>query len=421
MKSQLIYLRRISDVNPNTPGFDELSDTTEVTFVPLEAVWPSGHGDLTRRALKADVASGYTRFHAGDVLMPKITPTFEAGRVMVANIRTPAGAATTEIHVIRASHDADPRFISYTLQSEPFLQEGATTLQGVGNLRRIPPDFVKNYQIPLFALDEQQAIADFLDRETAQIDAMVAAQERLITLLEERQDAAWSLAFRELAQHASFMPLRRVISSIVDGPFGSSLTSAHYSESGTRVIRLGNVGINEFKDHDKAYIPRAYADQLAAHEARCGDVIVAGLGDEQMPIGRATVVPRIGPAIVKADCYRVRPSNRVTAEYLAWALSAPPTREQIVLHSRGSTRQRLNTAIVRNVIIPVPELGSQRLAVLTSRRHSDRTDTMITKARQSIALMKERRAALISAAVSGQIDVHSDTGDGERVLEEVTA
>lgn len=421
MNRRTVQLRRLAEVNPTTPEFDAVPDDSEIAFVPLEAVWPSGRGDLTRRARKETVASGYTRFQSGDVLVPKITPTFEAARVMVANTPTRVGAATTEVHVVRAGTAADSRFIAYTLQSAPFIQEGTTTLQGVGNLRRVPPEFLKEYRVADLCLESQRAIADFLDRETAQIDAMVDAQERLVALLEERRNAGWSRYFDELVQASPSLPVRRIIASIVDGPFGSSLTSAHYSDSGTRVIRLGNIGINEFKDADKAYIPDDYARELDSHSAAPGDVVIAGLGDERMPLGRAAVVPDIGPAIVKADCYRVRPNDQVTANYLAWAMSAPPTREQIALLARGSTRQRLNTTIVREVTIPVPSLSEQRRVVAAHQEHAAKTGSMIAKARESIALMKERRAAVISAAVTGRIDVRTGIEQVERDLEEARA
>src|SRR5690606_2665099 len=104
--------------------------------------------------------------------------------------------------------------------------------------------------------------------------------EELITFLEERLDSVWQELFTEAETRGSSVSLRRLLDSIVDGPFGSSLTSAHYTPYGTRVIRLGNIAINRFKDEDQAFISDEYASTLQAHSAQAGDVIVAGLGDE---------------------------------------------------------------------------------------------------------------------------------------------
>jgi type I restriction enzyme S subunit len=293
-----------------------------------------------------------------------------------------------------------PSYLLYTMQAarqELSLRGQGTTFVelSTASLGSIP--------IPAPPMSEQAAVVDFLDRETAEIDAFIADQEQLIELLAERRDAGWQAALDGLK--FPDVPLRRVIASIVDGPFGSSLTSAHYSERGARVVRLGNIGINEFKDDDQAFISMAYFAELAAHSIKEGDVVVAGLGDDRMPLGRATVVPDIGPAIVKADCYRLRPGPLVTSEYLAWVLSAPQSRYRMIELSRGSTRQRLNTSVVRDVAIPLPPVGLQSRVVKETRHHSQELDAAITDAREAIALSRERRTALISAAVTGKIDV----------------
>lgn len=295
----------------------------------------------------------------------------------------------------------DPTFLYYACTTIPFDMLSTSTAlpsmtQGDLNAVRLPEP---NYEA-------QQAITAFLDRETAKIDALIAKQEQLIATLREDQDAAWSADFNRLRDSAPLVPVRRVIESIVDGPFGSSLTSAHYTNDGARVIRLGNIGINEFKDEDHAYVSLDYAQTLSAHAVQAGDVIVAGLGDERMPLGRATVAPpQIGPAIVKADCYRVRPKPLLTADYLAWALSAPPTRTQMALLARGSTRARLNTTVVREVTIPVPPLHVQEEIVDQSRIALDRIDALIRKSTEMVATLREYRSALVTDAVTGKIDV----------------
>lgn len=253
------------------------------------------------------------------------------------------------------------------------------------------------------SLSDRRGLVAFLDRELAEIDAFIAEQEELIGLLTERRDASWQSAIDSLS--ATEVPLRRIVDSVVDGPFGSSLTATHYSESGARVIRLGNIGVNAFKDLDQAFIPMAYFAELGTHSVRGGDVVVAGLGDDRMPLGRAAVVPELGPAIVKADCYRVRPNRLATNSFLAWVLSAPQTRARFGLMSRGSTRQRLNTSVVRDVLVPLPSIPEQERVVAETDEVIRELDATIADAHHAITLSKERRAALISAAVTGKIDV----------------
>lgn len=306
-------------------------------------------------------------------------------------------------------HDEHPRYLNWLFRSPTYATGYRLQSRGVRiGQAEIDNDLYRAMPVLLPPREEQRAIADYLDRETAQIDTLIAEQQRLVEMLHERRDAGWAKTYQSLAADAATLPIRRVIESIVDGPFGSSLTSAHYADAGARVIRLGNIGINEFKDDDTAYIPLEYAARLAVHAVRAGDVVVAGLGDDRMPLGRAAVVPDIGPAIVKADCYRVRPLPSVDPFYLAWALSAPPTRSQIALLSRGATRARLNTGVVREARIPVPSVTQQRETVRRSGRDAERIDALIAETERFIELSRERRSALITAAVTGQIDVQED-------------
>ncbi|GAC84452.1 type I restriction enzyme specificity protein [Gordonia paraffinivorans NBRC 108238] len=293
------------------------------------------------------------------------------------------------------------RFLYYACTTIPFSQLSTNTA-----LPSMTQGDLKEVRLPAPDFGTQNLIADFLDRETAKIDALISKQEQLIATLREESDRLWAQDVVQLSESFPTVQLRRVIESIADGPFGSSLTSSHYSPEGARVVRLGNIGINEFRDNDHAYIPLDYARTLATHEVTEGDVVVAGLGDEKMPLGRAAVVPDIGPAIVKADCYRIRTrADRLRPDYLAWFLSAPPTRSQIALLARGATRSRLNTSVVKNVKIPTPPLTTQESVVLKSRDHLSRITILVSEAEKLSETLHEYRSALITNAVTGKIDV----------------
>ncbi|TLF92464.1 hypothetical protein FEK35_30520 [Nocardia cyriacigeorgica] len=304
-------------------------------------------------------------------------------------------------------HDADSRYLNWLFRSAAYTAGYALQSRGVRiGQAEIDNDLYRAMPVLLPPIDEQRNIADYLDRETTRVDTLIEEQQRLIEMLRERRDSVWAACVEEARHLGRPAAVRRVIESIVDGPFGSSLTSAHYSDEGARVIRLGNIGVNEFKNGDAAFIPLDYAKKLEAHTVAQGDVVVAGLGDDKMPLGRAAVVPAaLGPAIVKADCYRLRPNERVGAGYLAWVMSAPQTRSQIMMLARGSTRARLNTRVVQQVEIPLPGRDTQDALVARSNAETANIDRLIAESERFVELARERRAALITAAVTGQIDV----------------
>jgi type I restriction enzyme S subunit len=275
---------------------------------------------------------------------------------------------------------------------------------------------------------EQSAIAAALDRETARIDALIAKKTRFIELLKEKRQAlithsvtkgldqnvrmkdsgvAW---IGQVPEHWELAQLAKLSVSRCDGPFGSGLKSEHYTDSGVRVIRLQNIGWAQFKAGDAAYIAFDYwqGELGGGHDALPGDVLIAGLGDENNLLGRACVVPDdIDNAMVKADCYRFRVGPRVVPEYVALTLSAT-SRAECGFLATGATRDRLNLTLASARQIPVPPIEEQREIVAAIDRSATRLDELMTKVERSIALLKERRSALITAAVTGQIDLRED-------------
>lgn len=343
----------------------------------------------------------------GDVLFTKDSETADDIGVP-AFIKTSAPDLVCGYHVAIASPDSalvDPKFLFWFLSSRPARTWWETRASGVTRVGLRQEDI---RHLPLGVLPpvhHQRAVADFLDRETAQIDDMIEAQQGVVDKLNERHNAAWAQAYHRLMGNAPERQVRNCVVSLVDGPFGSSLTSAHYADDGTRVIRLGNVGINAFKAKDAAFIDDEYAQVLSQHAARAGDVIFAGLGDTSQPLGRACVVPDgLGPAIVKADCYRLRPRHDVSARYLAWALSSPPVLAQNRELARGTTRQRMNTTLAKSIRIAIPSLEVQEEVVAQYDLASRSLSTAMDAAREVIDLLRERREALITAAVTGRID-----------------
>ncbi|WP_163376805.1 restriction endonuclease subunit S [Dietzia sp. Alg238-R159] len=305
-------------------------------------------------------------------------------------------------------HLLDKEYAHHLFRSVPFQEEFFRFGTGIHwdlwstrftSMRQIP--------VPLPPLPTQRAIADYLDRETAEIDAMAAELDGLEDTLSSRRDAEWESLYRGVS--GPEIAVQYLIESIADGPFGSALTSSHYSDSGYRVIRLGNLGINEYRDADKAYIPEMYGKQLDRHSVTTGDVVMAGLGDDKMPLGRACVIPETAlPAIVKADCYRLRPRTElISSGYLAWALSSPSLREIASLQSRGSTRSRLNTEIAKSLRLRVPDLAVQSKILDEWRSASSAIDSMIADAKELKALLAERRSALITEVVTGRKAVFS--------------
>ena len=129
------------------------------------------------------------------ILVAKITPCFENGEsAYLDSLPTEVGFGSTEFHVLRTKPSIVPRFLYRLTTDCAFRQYGTDSMTGAVGQQRVPVDFVANYQIPLPPLAEQQAIATFLDQETAKLDSLVAKVHQAIELLKEKRTALISAA-----------------------------------------------------------------------------------------------------------------------------------------------------------------------------------------------------------------------------------
>jgi len=189
--------------------------------------------------------------------------------------------------------------------------------------------------------------------------------------------------------------------SITDGPFGSKLKTAHYTDSGPRVIRLQNVGDGEFRD-EKAHIGEKRFKTLRKHEVFAGDLVIAALGST---LPRSCIIPEfVGLAIVKADCIRFRPHpDLAVASYLNAALNSEITKKIATRIVHGIGRPRLNQQEIKSLPIPVPSPGEQlRIAAEVERRLSV-VQELEAAVETSLKRAERLRQAILKRAFEGRL------------------
>ncbi|MEE6163088.1 restriction endonuclease subunit S [Cylindrospermopsis raciborskii DSH] len=188
-------LRFCIKVNPVKLEISHLHKSTEVSFVPMENISTDGKISLEKTQTLEDVWQGYTYFRDNDVVVAKITPCYENGKGGFSrNLVNGIAFGTTEIHVLRGSKYIDSQFLFYLTISTRFRSLGISEMTGVAGQQRVPEDFIKDYRTGIPPLTEQQAIAQFLDRETAKIDTLVTKTRISIDKLKEYRTALISAA-----------------------------------------------------------------------------------------------------------------------------------------------------------------------------------------------------------------------------------
>lgn len=211
----------------------------------------------------------------------------------------------------------------------------------------------KTIPLRLAPTAEQERIVETIEEQFSRLDEA----ERLLRSARVRAQILWTALLREATSGPWPRKTIGELADLSDGPFGSNLKTSHYVEQGPRVIRLQNIGDGVFRD-EEAHISEERFTLLKRHAVEAGDLVVASLGADAP---RACLIPAgVGPAIVKADCVRVRPNTNVDSTYLMWVLNSPSTRKQAQLRIRGIGRPRLGLGGIRDLEVPVPPLECQR-------------------------------------------------------------
>ena len=188
--------------------------------------------------------------------------------------------------------------------------------------------------------------------------------------------------------------------AITDGPFGSNLKTAHYTETGPRVIRLQNIGDGEFRRED-AHISLDHYESLLAHSVQQDDLIVASLG-ESLP--RACLVPDwVPPAIVKADCIRVRLHPEVNRSYVNLTLQDPRLRKETNVDIKGVGRPRLGLQRIRQLAVPLAPRAEQDRIVEAVEEHFSRLTAVSSAVSAATLKIQALRRAVLARAFTGQL------------------
>lgn len=401
----VVRLRHIAEINPPCSAFDQLNNDDELTFLPMEAVWPDSRLDVSRKRPKSEVLTGYTRFQDGDVLVPKITPTFEAGRsVLIRGLYNGVGAGTTELHVIRPGSSIHGRFLLYLVSTHQFLKFGQAEMYGVAGQKRVPDDFIRNLTVDLPMLEEQGRIADFLDAETAKYAALIAARHRQIELLRQRLESARDAIFA--ADGARRVPLMHLTDPYRPIVYGIVQAGPEIAD-GIPYIKTGDLPTLNVDSLSRTSPDIHYRYRRAM--VRPGDIVIA----MRASIGTIAMVPRELPeANLTQGTARIAPANHISGQWLFQVLQTRMVLDECDVRAVGSTFRTLNIWDLRR--IPIPTLSRERQDLLSREFQSEIDWNLASRSRltRQIDLLQERRQALITAAVTGQVDVTTARGAG---------
>lgn len=346
-----------------------------------------------------DDAANYLPLPKGSLLFAASGESAEEiGKSAVSLLDGPAvtGGDTVVFH---PGDQVDSLFLAYALESAPLRANKA--LRGTGfTVVHISAGKLKTLPIPVPPKREQRAIAGYLDRETARIDTLIQEQQRLIELLRERRAASISAALEGFERTR----LRRVVDKDRPLTYGI-LQCGPPVEGGVPYVGPSDI-VGEGLSPAKADLRTTTAEIAATYQRSVlagGDVVVS-IGPAYGKV--AVVAEDLTGANLTQDTVRValRP-DLVDPRFVVWVLLSRQTYDYWDREIMGATFRRLNLGTLARTPIPLPNLPEQRRIARYIDEQTARIDELIAESERFIELSRERRAALITAAVTGQIDV----------------
>lgn len=258
-----VPLGEIAEINP-LHG-EAVDPEAEVSFLGMADVSELGTTTLGEIRSYSEVRTGYTPFRVGDVLVAKITPCFQNGKIAQAQIEREIGAGSTEFHVIRASKEADARYLLRFLRQDWIRVEGELRMTGSGGQRRVPEAYFRNLMIPLPSIAEQKRIAAVLD----QVDALRAKRRKAVNLLDDLSRSIFIDMFGDPASPNSSWDRKTIgeLGAVITGNTPSRAKSENYGE-GIEWIKTDNIRPPELN-------PGQAAERLTAAGERVGRVVPA--------------------------------------------------------------------------------------------------------------------------------------------------
>lgn len=326
--------------------------------------------------------------------------------------------ADSHVTIARTKCDElNPRFAYYWLKSQPFQEYVyAALVVGATNQIELNRDRLGDAPVPVPSLQEQRRIADFLDAETARMFTLGSTLKNFDAVVRERERAVLAKVLQfgvdevgeDLPNGWRWTPLTYLTDEFRQIMYGIVLPGPNVAD-GVPIIKGGDVAANRLSLTSLNRTTRAIESGYARSRVKGGDLVIAIRGS----VGEVAVVPdELAGANLTQDAARISVGTDVCAEWLRLVLESPVVVHQVQRRITGATIKGINIWDLKRVLVPKPTRVEQTSLAATVRQSLDAHDALRSRVARHAALLAERRTALITAAVTGQIDVSTASGRG---------
>jgi type I restriction enzyme, S subunit len=372
----------------------------------------------TNEGLLPESFETYQIVHPGDIVF-RLTDLQNDKRSLRTAIVEERGIITSA-YLALEPFSTNPRLLNYLFRAYD-LRKVFYAL-GSGVRQSMNYEDVKRMEMLLPPIEEQAAIVAFLDRETAKIDALIEEQRRLTALLKEKRRAVISHAvtkglnpsasmkdsgvewYGQVPAHWRIGRVGRHVSILSGFAFPSNRFSD--DEAHARLLRGVNVGVGRIRWDETVFWERTNDDGLDDYELSSGDLVI---GMDRPLIAEGVRVAKIGaadlPCLLLQRVAKISTDSELNADFLSALLSSRFFIAHFSPETTGVSVPHISPEQIQGFVIPLPPIEEQKVLVDHLLRNDLQHFLLLQNAEQMIGLLEERRSALISAAVTGKINV----------------
>ncbi|WP_241070295.1 restriction endonuclease subunit S [Achromobacter insuavis] len=396
---------------PKAEARARLASDREVSFAPMDVLGIDAKfmAPTAVRPL-AEVSGSYTYFAEGDVLVAKITPCFENGKLGIAKgLVNGVGFGSSEFIVIRPGSKLDREFLYYYLYRPEFREVGARTMTGAVGHKRVAADFIEQLPIPIPPILEQRRIVAILDEAFDAIATAKANTNKNLRNAHELFDSHLQTVFTQGTAGWSTTTVRQLVHDGIlmkpqDGNHGEiHPTRADYVDAGVPFIMAADLVDGKVDTQNCRFIADTTARGLRIGFAKTGDVLLSHKGT----IGRVAILESNDDYVVltpQVTYYRTLDDSRLFNGFLYYCLRSPRFQSEMNrIAGAGSTRAYIGITRQLDLQIDLPPIVAQHELVSQLRHSEDVSSGIGDRYVRKLAALEELKKSLLHQAFTGKL------------------
>jgi type I restriction enzyme S subunit len=361
------------------------------------------YGNIIRRdiatadGLLPESFDSYNVISPGDTVL-RLTDLQNDQRSLRVGLVEEVGIITSAYVTIRPSKVVHPKFLNYFLKHMDFRKDFYAL--GAGVRQSLKFDELRSVKVPVPTLTEQKVIVDYLDRETARIDALIEKKQRMMGLASELVGSKIESVLNSFVANCPRPSLAYVLSAqITDGPH----ETPEFVESGVPFLSVDNIQNSQIDfEHTRFISSEENARFSRKSKPIFGDVLLT----KAASVGKVALVATDVEFNIWSPIAILRPNReRLTPEYLWWLFRSPRIQMQLQLYATSSTQQNISMRDLSSIRLDVPSLDVQGVCVSQLNKVDAWSRNLLEKMVKDKELLIERRQALITAAVTGELEI----------------